>query len=170
MAAAAAEVAALARDLGRDDLLLVLLSGGASALLPSPAEGVTLEDKARVTALLLRAGATIHELNAVRKHLSRIKGGGLAREAAPARVVTLVLSDVVGDDLSTIASGPTVPDPTTFSDALEVLRRRGVLDDVPVSVRARLLAGARGEDSPKPRSPERRLSAGWPRRSWAATA
>ena len=150
--AAAAEVAALARDLGRDDLLLVLLSGGASALLPSPAEGVTLEDKARVTALLLRAGATIHELNAVRKHLSRIKGGGLAREAAPARVVTLVLSDVVGDDLSTIASGPTVPDPTTFSDALEVLRRRGVLDDVPGSVRARLLAGARGElpETPKP--------------------
>ena len=150
--AAAAEVEALARDLGRDDLLLVLLSGGASALLPSPAEGVTLEDKARTTALLLRAGATIHETNAVRKHLSWLKGGGLARAAAPARVVTLVLSDVVGDDLSTIASGPTVPDPTTFSDALVVLRRRGVLDDVPASVRARLQDGARGElpETPKP--------------------
>ena len=150
--AAAAEVVALARDLGQDDLLLVLLSGGASALLPSPAAGVTLEDKARTTALLLRTGATIHELNAVRKHLSWLKGGGLARAAAPARVVTLVLSDVVGDDLSTIASGPTVPDPTTFSDALEVLRRRGVLDDVPASVRARLQAGARGElpETPKP--------------------
>jgi hydroxypyruvate reductase len=150
--AASAEVLALARDLGRDDLLLVLLSGGASALLPSPADGVTLEDKARTTTLLLRAGATIHETNAVRKHLSRLKGGGLARAAAPARVVTLVLSDVVGDDLSTIASGPTVADPTTFTDALEVLQRRGVLDDAPASVRARLQAGARGElpETPKP--------------------
>jgi len=143
--AAAAEVEPLARGLGRDDLLLVLLSGGASALLPAPADGVTLEDKARTTALLLRAGATIHELNAVRKHLSRLKGGGLARAAAPARVATLVLSDVVGDDLSTIASGPTVPAPSTFADALSALRRRGVLDDVPAAVRARLEAGARGE-------------------------
>jgi hydroxypyruvate reductase len=150
--AAAAEVESLARGLGRGDLLLVLLSGGASALLPSPAEGVTLEDKARTTGLLLRAGATIHETNAVRKHLSRLKGGGLARAAAPARVVTLVLSDVVGDDLSTIASGPTVPDPSTFEDALSVLRRREILDDVPAPVRARLLAGARGEvaETPKP--------------------
>ena len=150
--AAAAEVEALVRDLGRDDLLLVLLSGGASALLPSPAAGITLEDKARTTSLLLRAGATIHETNAVRKHLSRLKGGGLARAAAPARVVTLVLSDVVGDDLSTIASGPTVPDPTTFGDALSVLRRRGVLEHVPASVHERLLAGARGEipETPKP--------------------
>jgi glycerate 2-kinase len=152
---AAAEVEALARGLGRDDLLLVLLSGGASALLPSPAEGVTLEDKARTTALLLRSGATIHELNAVRKHLSRLKGGGLARAAFPARVATLVLSDVVGDDLSTIASGPTVPDPTTFSDALAVLQRRGVLEAVPERVRVRLLAGARGErpETPKPGDP-----------------
>jgi hydroxypyruvate reductase len=149
---AAGEVVALARELGRDDLLLVLLSGGASALLPSPAAGITLEDKARTTTLLLRAGATIHETNVVRKHLSWLKGGGLARAAAPARVVTLVLSDVVGDDLSTIASGPTVPDPTTFSDALEVLGRRGILDGVPASVRARLQAGARGElpETPKP--------------------
>ncbi len=150
--AAAAEVESLARGLGRPDLLLLLLSGGASALLPSPAEGVALEDKARTTSLLLRAGATIHETNAVRKHLSRLKGGGLARVAAPARVVTLVLSDVVGDDLSTIASGPTVPDPTTFDDALSVLRRLEILDDVPAPVRERLLAGARGEvpETPKP--------------------
>jgi hydroxypyruvate reductase len=153
--AAAVEVESLARDLGREDLLLVLLSGGASALLPSPAEGVTLEDKARTTALLLRAGATIHELNAVRKHLSRLKGGGLARAAAPARAVTLVLSDVVGDDLSTIASGPTVPDPTTFADAVEVLRRRAVLDDVPAPVRARLLAGAEGKIPETPKAGER---------------
>jgi len=150
--AAAAEVESLARRLGPRDLLLVLLSGGASALLPSPAEGVALGDKARTTTLLLRAGATIHETNAVRKHLSRLKGGGLARAAAPARVVTLVLSDVVGDDLSTIASGPTVPDPTTFADALSVLRRLEILDDVPAPVRERLLAGARGEveETPKP--------------------
>ena len=150
--AAAAEVEALARGLGRDDLLLVLLSGGASALLPSPAEGVTLEDKARTTSLLLRAGTTIHELNAVRKHLSRLKGGGLARAAFPARVVTLVLSDVVGDDLSTIASGPTVADGTTFADALDVLRRRGILESAPGAVRTRLEAGARGgvPETPKP--------------------
>jgi hydroxypyruvate reductase len=143
--AAAVEVEALARALGPDDLLLVLLSGGASALLPAPAEGLTLEEKAQTTSLLLRAGATIHELNAVRKHLSRLKGGGLARAAAPARVVALALSDVVGDDLSTIGSGPTVPDPTTFAQAQEVLERRGVLASVPSAVRARLLAGARGE-------------------------
>jgi hydroxypyruvate reductase len=150
--AAAEAVETLARGLGREDLLLVLLSGGASALLPAPAGDVSLEAKARTTALLLRAGATIHELNTVRKHLSRLKGGGLARAAFPARVLSLVLSDVVGDDLATIASGPTVADPTTFEDALLVLRRRGVYRDVPASVRARLEAGARGEreETPKP--------------------
>jgi hydroxypyruvate reductase len=150
--AAAEEVEALARSLGEGDLLLLLLSGGASALLPAPAEGVTLADKARTTSLLLRAGATIHELNAVRKHLSRLKGGGLARVAAPARVVALVLSDVVGDDLSTIGSGPTVPDPTTFAEALRVLERRSLTGDVPAAVRERLSRGARGAlaETPKP--------------------
>jgi hydroxypyruvate reductase len=145
-------VGALAGGLGRDDLLLVLLSGGASALLPAPVTGVSLADKAAVTSLLLRAGATIHELNTVRKHLSRLKGGGLARAAAPARVVCLALSDVVGDDLSTIASGPTVPDPTTYGDALRILATRGVLDKSPASVRAHLEAGARGAipETPKP--------------------
>ena len=153
--AAATEIEALARGLGRGDVLLVLLSGGASALLPAPAEGLTLEDKAATTRLLLRAGATIHELNAVRKHLSRLKGGGLARAAHPARVVTLVLSDVVGDDLSTIASGPTVPDPTTFAEALAVLERRGVLEAAPPAVVQRLREGARGArpETPKPRDP-----------------
>jgi hydroxypyruvate reductase len=153
--AAAQEVEALARGLGRDDLLLVLLSGGASALLPAPADGITLEQKARTTSLLLRAGATIHELNAVRKHLSRLKGGGLARAAAPARVVALALSDVVGDDLSTIGSGPTVPDPTTFAQALAVLERRGVLAEVDAAVRERFAAGARGElaETAKPGEP-----------------
>lgn len=150
--AAAAAVRALAEGLGRDDLLLVLLSGGASALLPAPVAGVELADKAAVTSLLLRAGAAIHELNTVRKHLSRLKGGGLARAATPARVVCLALSDVVGDDLSTIASGPTVPDPTTYADALRVLATRGVLETCPAAVRAHLAAGAGGEvpETPKP--------------------
>jgi hydroxypyruvate reductase len=149
---AAEAVEALVRGLGRDDLLVVLLSGGASALLPAPAAGVTLEDKARTTGLLLKAGATIHELNTLRKHLSRLKGGGLARLAAPARVVALVLSDVVGDDLSTIASGPTVPDPTTYADALGVLRTRGVQEAVPPAIRRHLEAGVRGDipETPKP--------------------
>jgi glycerate 2-kinase len=153
--AAAEEVEALVRGLRREDTLLVLLSGGASALLPAPAPGITLEDKALTTSLLLRAGATIRELNAVRKHLSRLKGGGLARAARPARVLTLILSDVVGDDLSTIASGPTVPDPTTFAEATSVLRRRGVYDAAPEAVRARLSSGARGEieETPKPGEP-----------------
>ena len=148
----------------------MLLSGGASALLPSPAEGITLEDKARTTALLLRAGATIHEMNAVRKHLSRLKGGGLARAAAPARVVTLVLSDVVGDDLSTIASGPTVPDPTTFADALSVLRRREILDDVP-RAGARAPRGRRARrDRPRRPSPASAAFRRVATRSSAATA
>jgi hydroxypyruvate reductase len=144
-AQAAEAVLAVARELGRDDLLLVLLSGGASALLPAPVGGVSLEEKAGLTARLMAAGATIGELNTVRKHLSRLKGGGLARAAAPARVACLVLSDVVGDDLSTIASGPTVPDPTTFADAVLVLRRRGVYDDAPAAIRRHLEAGLRGE-------------------------
>jgi hydroxypyruvate reductase len=117
---AADEVEALARGLGRDDLLLLLISGGASALLPAPADGLALADKAQTASVLMRAGATIHELNTVRKHLSRLKGGGLARAAAPAQVACLALSDVIGDDPSTIASGPVSPDPTTFAAALDV--------------------------------------------------
>jgi hydroxypyruvate reductase len=149
---AAERVVSLLRGLRPSDQVLVLLSGGASAMLPAPAAGVSLRDKARATALLLRAGATIGELNCVRKHLSVLKGGGLARLAAPARVESLVLSDVVGDDLSLIASGPTVGDPTTFEDALRVLRERGLLHAVPVAVRRHLQAGARGHraETPKP--------------------
>jgi len=152
---AADEVEALARSLGPDDLLLLLVSGGASALLPAPAEGLTLDDKARTTSALLRAGATITELNAVRKHLSRLKGGGLARAAAPARIACLALSDVVGDDPSTIASGLAAPDPTTYETALDVLERKGVRDGVPAAVRRHLEAGARGErpETPKPGDP-----------------
>ena len=149
---AAAEVERLLQGLGAGDLLLVLLSGGASSLLPAPAEGLSLRDKARTTSLLLAAGATIHELNVVRKHLSRFKGGGLARLAAPARVRALVLSDVVGDDLSTIASGPVSPDPSRFEDALAVLEGHGVLGRVPPAVSQRLRDGARGRvaETPKP--------------------
>jgi hydroxypyruvate reductase len=152
---AARAVETLARSLDRGDTLVLLLSGGASALLPAPVAGVSLADKAAATSIVLRSGAGIAELNAVRKHVSRLKGGGLARLAFPARVHTLVLSDVVGDDLSAIASGPTVPDPTTFRDALDVLVRRGILEDVPASIRRHLEKGARGEveDTPKAGDP-----------------
>jgi hydroxypyruvate reductase len=117
--------------------------------------GVSLRDKAALTALLLRRGATIHELNAVRKHLSRIKGGGLARAALPARVVTLALSDVVGDDPSTIGSGPTVPDPTRYRDAIAALRARGVWSEAAPAIRRHLLRGQRGAaaETPKPGAP-----------------
>jgi len=153
--AAAQEVEQLAMDLGRKDLLLLLVSGGASALLPSPVAGIPLAEKAALTAALMRAGASIHELNTVRKHLSRLKGGGLARCAAPARVIALVLSDVVGDDLATIASGPVSPDPTTYQDALAVLAARGSLDVAPAATR-HLQSGARGAaaETPKPGAPE----------------
>ena len=150
--AAAREVERRAAELGDGDLALVLISGGASALLPAPAPGVSLADKLETTRQLLRAGATIHELNAVRKHLSTTKGGGLLRQLRPARVVTLALSDVIDDDPSVIGSGPTAPDPSTFADAVGVLESCGVLRTCPASVRARFEAGVRGdvEETPKP--------------------
>lgn len=153
--AAAREVEGRAAELDAGDLALVLISGGASALLPAPAPGVLLEGKLEATRQLLRSGATIHELNAVRKHLSTTKGGGLLRQLRPARVVTLALSDVIDDDPSVIGSGPTAPDPSTFEDALGVLVRRGVAETCPTPVRERLEAGARGEleETPKPGDP-----------------
>jgi hydroxypyruvate reductase len=153
--AAAREIERRAAALGEGDLALVLISGGASALLPAPAPGIALEDKLETTRQLLRAGATIHELNAVRKHLSTTKGGGLLRQLRPARVVTLALSDVIDDDPSVIGSGPTAPDPSTFKDAFAVLEHRGVLATCPPPVRARLEAGIRGEleETPKPDDP-----------------
>ncbi len=153
--AAAAEILRLARDAGPDDLVLCLVSGGGSALTPAPVPGVSLVEKQAVTRLLIESGATINELNAVRKHLSRLKGGQLARAAHPAPVVALLLSDVIGDPLDVIASGPTAPDPTTFEDALAVLDRFGLRARVPAAVRAHLEAGARGEteDTPKPGDP-----------------
>lgn len=153
--AAAREIERRAGAQGADDFALVLISGGASALLPAPSEGIALADKLEVTRQLLHGAATIHELNAVRKHLSTIKGGGLLRQLRPARVVTLALSDVIDDDPSVIGSGPTAPDPSTFADARAVLERCNVLETCPVSVRERFEAGVRGEleETPKPGDP-----------------
>jgi glycerate 2-kinase len=143
--AATQRLAGLLRQATARDLVLVLLSGGASALLTLPAEGVSLEDLVETTELLLRSGATIGELNAVRKHLSQIKGGGLARLAAPAPVAALVLSDVVGDPLHVIASGPTSPDATTFADAWAAVEHYGLAKRLPAAVAAHLRAGLEGE-------------------------
>ena len=143
----------LVRGLDPNDLLFVLLSGGASGLLPAPAPGLTLADKQKTTQFLIRSGATIQEINTVRKHLSAIKGGRLAA-ATPARVVSLILSDVMGDDLGAIGSGPTAPDQTTYVDACRILRRYRLWAHVPARVRARLVQGVRGihEETPKPGS------------------
>src|SRR5579862_827067 len=140
----------LLRGLTRDDIVLVLISGGGSALWPAPAEGITLEEKQEVTHLLLRAGASIRELNAVRKHLSDIKGGQFARWAFPAHVISLIMSDVIGDPIDFVGSGPTAPDTTSFSDALAIIQKYGV--DVAESVQERFEQGARGRipDTPKP--------------------
>jgi hydroxypyruvate reductase len=152
---AASRLLELASGAAVNDLVIFLVSGGGSALTPAPSAYVTLAEKQTLTRSLLAAGAAIGELNTVRKHLSRFKGGQLARAAAPALVVTLVLSDVIGDPLDVIASGPTAPDPSTFAEALSILRMRGLLADAPFSVRERLHAGARGEvlETPKPRDP-----------------
>ncbi len=148
------EIAALLEKTGEQDLVICLISGGGSALLPAP-DGVSLADKMEITEQLLASGAEIAEVNAVRKHLSRFKGGGLARLAAPARVVTLILSDVVGDPLDVIASGPTAPDPSTFADARDILRRYGLEGKIPASIRQRLERGLAGEvpDTPKADDP-----------------
>ncbi|MDP2822020.1 MAG: glycerate kinase [Sulfuritalea sp.] len=143
---AAARILDAVTGLTADDLVLVLLSGGGSALLAAPMAGITLAQKRAVTKALLACGAGIGEINCVRKHLSAIKGGRLAFAAAPARVVTLAISDVPGDELSTIASGPTVPDPTTCADALEIVERYGI--ELPVAAREALLSGA--AETPKP--------------------
>jgi len=151
-AAAAARIASLAQSrIKEDDLVLCLFSGGASSLVASPAQGITLNDKLACTQLLLDAGADIHELNAVRKHLSGLKGGGLARLLAPTAVLSLILSDVVGDDVGTIASGPMTPDSTTFADCVGILDKLGLSDRVPPSVMRRFELGAAGRvpETPK---------------------
>jgi hydroxypyruvate reductase len=151
-AAAARDLLALALGAGADDLVLTLISGGASALTPAPAPPITLGDKQVMTRLLLAAGADINQLNAVRKHCSVLKGGQLARAAAPARVAALLLSDVIGDPIDVIGSGPTAPDASTFGEALGVLDRFDLRQRAPTSVRDRLERGARGEiaETPKP--------------------
>lgn len=146
--AAAREILALASGLGEDDLLLVLVSGGGSALLSLPVPGITMADLKAVTRALLASGAPIQDMNTVRKHLSTIQGGRLAA-ATRARVLALVISDVTGDDPTHIASGPCAPDPTTYGDALEILRRYGVA--MPASVSAHLANGAAGRVAETPK-------------------
>lgn len=141
-------IASIAGQLKSDDTLLCLISGGASALMTLPPAGLSVHDVAASTTLLLRAGATIQELNCVRKHLDQLKGGRLATLAFPAHILALVLSDVVGDSLATIASGPTVADPTTVNDAVSTLRKYSLWDRVPASVRTHLDRAV--DESPKP--------------------
>jgi glycerate 2-kinase len=151
--ASAERILSLAKsNIQPDDLVLCLLSGGASSLLVSPAEGITLQDKLACTRLLLQNGAGIYELNAVRKHLSGIKGGGLARLLAPVRIAVLILSDVVGDDPGTIASGPLAPDSSTFGGCIEICRKLGILSQIPPAVKQRFELGAAGRIGETPKN------------------
>ena len=151
----AERIADIVRGAGKRDLIVCVISGGASALLPMPAAPVTLEEKRATTSLLLACGANIHEINAVRKHISRIKGGQLARLAYPAQVLALLVSDVVGDDLDVIGSGPTAPDASTFAGAQAILDKYGLRERIPAAVRERIERGVRGEiaETPKPGDP-----------------
>jgi glycerate 2-kinase len=153
--AGAQRMAQIAEGAGAEDLVLCLISGGASALLPLPAPPLSLAAKQRVTRMLLACGADIHEFNTVRKHLSRIKGGQLAQLAWPASVEALLLSDVIGDDPGVIGSGPTAPDPSTFADVARIFERYGIDKRVPASVRRRIEQGIGGEipETPKPGDP-----------------
>jgi glycerate 2-kinase len=146
---AAEQILAMVQGLGEDDLVIALISGGGSSLLSLPAPGLTLEDKQIVNRALLRSGAPIDAMNCVRKHLSAIKGGRLAAATFPARLVTLLISDVPGDDPSAIASGPTVPDPTTFADARAILERYGIRE--PATVLRHLEEET--DETPKPGDP-----------------
>lgn len=150
--AGAEEMLRLLSSAGPDDVAVCLLSGGGSALLPAPAEGVSLEDKLAVTKLLHRSGATIDEMNCVRKHLSRVKGGRLAQAFRGTRLISLIISDVVGDPLDVIASGPTAPDPTTFAEALAVFDKFALRAGAPPAVLRHLEAGARGERPETPKA------------------
>jgi hydroxypyruvate reductase len=148
----AGKIQRLLKESGPDDLVIFLLSGGASALLPFPADGIDLKEKQEVTQLLLDSGADIKEINTVRKHISRMKGGWVAKWAYPSTVIAFILSDVVGDRLDAIGSGPTVPDPSTFEAALEILKKYDLLNEVAPSVRKHLQSGKEGkvEETPKP--------------------
>jgi len=146
------EIIAALSQAKKDDLILCLLSGGGSALLSYPADNLSLEDKQTMTRLLLDCGAKIQEINAIRKHLSRVKGGRLAQLASPATIVSLILSDVVGDHIESIASGPTAPDGTTFSDCWRIIERYGLIGQIPTTVRDFLEQGVQGKiaETPKP--------------------
>ncbi len=148
----AKKIQSLLKESTEKDLVIFLISGGGSALLPLPANGISLKEKQRTTQLLLDCGADIIEINTIRKHISEIKGGWLARWAYPSTVLTFILSDVVGDRLDSIASGPTVPDPTTFQEAWDILEKYDLLSKVPSTVRHHLLSGKEGktEETPKP--------------------
>ncbi len=145
----------LLRQTGERDLVLCLISGGGSALLTSPAEGLTLDDLQKMTKSLLECGAAIHEINAIRKHISQVKGGRLARLAYPSTLVSFILSDVIGDSLDSIASGPTVPDPSTYGDCLHILEKYTIRSKTPPAVLKLLENGAQGkiEETPKPGEP-----------------
>jgi len=140
---------------GKDTLVIALISGGGSALMPLPAKGISLDDKKELTRLLLRCGASIDEINVVRKHISAIKGGWLAKAAYPSRIISLIISDVVGDRLDLIASGPTVPDPSTFEEAYNILKRYRLEEAAPRSVVDYIKEGIRGSrpETPKPGDP-----------------
>jgi hydroxypyruvate reductase len=149
------QIVSLLRGAGAQDLVFCLISGGGSALLNLPAEDITLDEMGTLTQILLRCGSTINEINAVRKHVSQLKGGDLARVAYPAQVISLIVSDVIGNPLDVIASGPTSPDPTTFAQALGVLERYNITADVPASIVRHLQRGAAGEipETPKAGDP-----------------
>jgi hydroxypyruvate reductase len=142
----------IASSAGEKDLVLCLVSGGGSALLPLPVEGVNLQEKQETTKALLACGATIHEVNAVRKHMSRVKGGGLARAMHPATLISLILSDVIGDDLDVIASGPTVPDLSSFQDCMNILNKYGIRDMIPETVLTHIQKGIEGRVPETPKS------------------
>ena len=148
----ASQIVDYVRTAGAADIVIFLISGGGSALFPCPADGLTLAEKQQTTQNLLDSGATIQEVNAVRKHISKLKGGRFAKLVAPAQLVSLILSDVVGDPLEAIASGPTVADSTTYSDCLEIIRRYNLSDRIPHAVSQLLQRGAKGEidETPKP--------------------
>ncbi len=145
----------LAEEAGEDDLVICLISGGGSALATLPADEISIDDMMQVTKLLLRCGADIKEVNVVRKHLSRLKGGWLAKAAYPALLVSLIISDVVGDDLGSIASGPTSPDPSTFEDAMSILKKYDLWDSIPERARRWINLGVKGliSETPKPGDP-----------------
>jgi len=147
------DILRLIRKASSNDLVICLISGGGSALMPFPVKGISLTDKKTATNILLECGARIHEINTLRKHLSGIKGGQLARAAAPATILTFILSDVIGDDLQVIASGPTAPDPTTFADCLDIINFYGLMKRMPSNIIHHFKLGMKSKqfETPKPK-------------------